>query len=223
MATVTPPRAQGKGQDSQARSPEVEPAVAGLTVGLGGPAGRFARLSSSWWTPLRIALAVCTFTFALGVLQKAPCMDAGWDRQNWRPFKALCYSDIGYLYQERGFAEGNRPFLDTGNYPVLEYPVLTGAFMEAAAQITWVFTGDPKQDLTDAQKRDTAGVFFVVNVAMLFLCALILVGLTMATARGVRQTARRAPGASRWSPCTSLPRRCWPSRPPSTGTCSPSS
>ena len=33
MATVTPPRAQ----DSQPRRPEVEPAVAGLTVGLGGP------------------------------------------------------------------------------------------------------------------------------------------------------------------------------------------
>jgi uncharacterized membrane protein len=198
MAPVTPPRAQ----DSQHRPApsEVDPAVAGLTVGLGGPTGRFARLSSSWWTPLRIALAVCTITFGLGVLQKAPCMEAGWDRQSWRPFKALCYSDIGYLYQERGFAEGNRPFLDTGNYPVLEYPVLTGGFMEVAAQITWLITGDPKQDLTVEQKRDTAGVFFVVNVAMLFLCALILVGLTVATARGVS----RRPGAARGQPLDAL-------------------
>ena len=132
MPTVTGPRTQDA-QDRQTPS-EVDPAVAGLTVGLGGPIGRFARLSSSWWTPLRIALAVCTITFGLGVLQKAPCMEAGWDRQSWRPFKALCYSDIGFLYQERGFAEGNRPFLDTGNYPVLEYPVLTGGFMEVAAQ-----------------------------------------------------------------------------------------
>src|SRR4051794_40324645 len=182
MPTVTGPRSQE--QDRQTPS-EVDPAVAGLTVGLGGRSGRFARLSSSWWTPLRIALAVCTITFGLGVLQKAPCMEAGWDRQSWRPFTALCYSDIGYLYQERGFAEGKRPFLDTGNYPVLEYPVLTGGFMEVATQITWKITGDPKKDITPEQKRATAGVFFVVNVAMLFICALLLVGLTVATARGV--------------------------------------
>lgn len=175
-------------------APSADPSVAGLTVGIGGAAGRFARTGGSWWTPLRIALAVCTLTFGLGVLQKAPCMEVGWDRQNWRPFKAMCYSDIGYLYQERGFAEGNKPFLDTGNYPVLEYPVLTGGFMEVAARVTWLFTGDPKQDVTVQQKRETAGVFFVVNVAMLFICALFLVGLTVATARGVRSGLGRARG-----------------------------
>ena len=195
MPTVTGP------QRELAQTPsEADPAVAGLTVGLGGPSGRFARLSSSWWTPLRIALAVCTITFGLGVLQKAPCMEAGWDRQSWRPFKALCYSDIGFLYQERGFAEGNRPFLDTGNYPVLEYPVLTGGFMEVAAQITWLITGDPKKDLTVEQKRDTAGVFFLVNTVLLFLCALLIVGLTVATARGVESR----PGAARGQPLDAL-------------------
>jgi len=198
MPTVTGPRSQDA-QDRQTPS-EVDPAVAGLTVGLAGPSGRFARLSSSWWTPLRIALAVCTLTFGLGVLQKAPCMEAGWDRQSWRPFKALCYSDIGFLYQERGFAQGNRPFLDTGNYPVLEYPVLTGGFMEVAAQLTWLLTGDPKKDLTVEQQRDTAGVFFLVNTVMLFLCALLIVGLTVATARGV---ATR-PGAARGQPLDAL-------------------
>jgi uncharacterized membrane protein len=198
MPTVTGPRSQ----DVQDRQPptEVDPAVAGLTVGLGGPTGRFARLSSSWWTPLRIALAVCTITFGLGVLQKAPCMEAGWDRQSWRPFKALCYSDIGFLYQERGFAQGNRPFLDTGNYPVLEYPVLTGGFMEVAAKITWLFTGDPKKDLTVEQQRATAGVFFVVNVALLFICALFMVGFTLLTARG----AESRPGAPRGQPLDAL-------------------
>ena len=198
MPPVTGPRSQDA-KDRLTPS-EADPSVAGLTVWLGGPSGRFARLSSSWWTPLRIALAVCTLTFGLGVLQKAPCMEAGWDRQSWRPFKALCYSDIGFLYQERGFAEGNRPFLDTGNYPVLEYPVLTGGFMEVAARITWVITGDPKADLTVEEKRDTAGVFFVVNVVLLFLCALVIVGLTVATARGVE----KRPGAARGQPLDAL-------------------
>lgn len=188
-------------RDAEQEAPtQADPSVAGLSVGLGGPAGRFGRFGRSWWTPLRIALAVCTITFGLGVLQKAPCIDAGWDRQNWRPFKAMCYSDIGYLYQERGFAVGNKPFLDTGPYPVLEYPVLTGAFMQVAAELTWLVTGDPKNDTNDKQKRDTAGVFFVVNIALLFACALILVGLTVATARGV---ARRA-GAPRGQPLDAL-------------------
>src|SRR3954452_10222614 len=97
MPTVTGP------QRELAQTPsEADPAVAGLTVGLGGPSGRFARLSSSWWTPLRIALAVCTITFGLGVLQKAPCMETGWDRQSWRPFQALIDSDIAVLRQVTG-------------------------------------------------------------------------------------------------------------------------
>ena len=197
VTSVLPPRPRGAARPRHAgkrrpAEPEAEReapsqedrSIAELTTGLGGPVGRFARIGRSWWTPLRVALAVCTITFALGVLQKAPCMDAGWDRQNWRPFKALCYSDVGFLYQERGFAEGNMPYLDTGTYPVLEYPVLTGGFMQVAAEATWLVTGNPKQDVNDQQRRDTAGVFFVVNVGLLFICALFLVGWTVATARG---------------------------------------
>lgn len=179
---------------------QADTSLRGLTIGLGGVIGRFARVDRSWWSPLRVALAVCTITFALGVLQKAPCMDAGWDRQNWRPFKAMCYSDIGYLYQERGFAEGNVPYFDTGNYPVLEYPVLTGAFMQAAAKVTWLITGDPKGDFSVELKRETAGTFFIINVLMLFGCALLLVGFTVATARGVPER----PGGARGQPLDAL-------------------
>ncbi len=175
-------------------------AIGRLTVGLGGVLGRFARAEGSWWTPLRVALAVCTIVYGLGVLQKAPCMDAGWDRQNWRPFKAMCYSDIGYLYQERGFSEGKLPYLETGNYPVLEYPVLTGGFMEVAARITWKITGDPRGDFSPELKRETAGVFFIVNVVLLFLCALLITGFTVATTRG----RVRRPGAPRGSPWDGL-------------------
>jgi uncharacterized membrane protein len=72
--------------------------------------------------------------------------------------------------------------------------------MEVAAQITWKITGDPKQDITPEQKRDTAGVFFVVNLVMLFICALLLVGLTVATARGVASP----PGGARGQPLDAL-------------------
>ena len=45
-------------------------------------------------------------------------------------FKFLCYSDIALLYPGRGLLQGNTPYLDSGDYPVLEYPVLTGWFLE---------------------------------------------------------------------------------------------
>ena len=40
------------------------------------------------------------------------------------------------LYGPRGLLEGNTPYLDSGNYQVLEYPVLSGAFLELARLIT---------------------------------------------------------------------------------------
>ena len=200
MGRVTSVLSNPNPGDERLAPSQEDRSIRNLSVGLGGVIGRFARVDRSWWSPLRVALAVCTITFALGVLQKAPCMDAGWDRQNWRPFKAMCYSDIGYLYQERGFAEGNVPYFDTGNYPVLEYPVLTGAFMEMAAKITWTITGDPREDTSVALKRETAGTFFIVNVLMLFGCALLLVGFTVATARGVAER----PGAARGQPHDAL-------------------
>ena len=110
MGAVTSVLSNPTPRDERLAPSQADDSVRSLTVGLGGAIGRFARVDRSWWSPLRVALAVCTITFALGVLQKAPCMEAGWDRQNWRPFKAMCYSDIGYLYQERGFAEGNMLF-----------------------------------------------------------------------------------------------------------------
>ena len=36
----------------------------------------------------------------------------------------------------RGLLQGNTPYLDSGNYPVLEYPVLTGWFLELERLIT---------------------------------------------------------------------------------------
>ena len=53
-----------------------------------------------------------------------------------RPVPLLCYSDIGLLYSGRGLLQGNVPYLDSGDYPVLEYPVLTGWFLELERLIT---------------------------------------------------------------------------------------
>ena len=51
-------------------------------------------------------------------------------------YKFMCYSDIGLLYPGRGLLQGNTPYLDSGDYPVLEYPALTGWFLEAERLIS---------------------------------------------------------------------------------------
>ena len=66
-------------------------------------------------------------------------------------YQNLCYSDIGILYGARGLLEGNTPYLDAGNYPVLEYPVLTGAFLELERLITVALGAPTGPGLSDQQ------------------------------------------------------------------------
>ena len=63
-------------------------------------------------------------------------------------YKHLCYSDIPLLYPIRGLLQGNTPYLDSGNYSVLEYPVLTGYFLELERIITHLLGGAQGINLT---------------------------------------------------------------------------
>jgi uncharacterized membrane protein len=144
-----------------------DPVARMATSWLGGPIGVHARIGVSRWSPLVVMFLVTTAMFVVGLVQKAPCHDEGWSRQSQVSFTHLCYSDVAHLYRERGFAQGNIAYLDRGNYPVLEYPVLTGAMMQLAATIThWLGTGEPARD---------GVLFFDVNVVFLFLLGLLAV------------------------------------------------
>lgn len=121
-------------------------------------------------------LLVATAVFALGLVQKAPCHEADWPRGEGNlVFNNLCYSDIPFLYRERGFAAGNVAYIDGGDYAALEYPVLTGVFMQVAAGATQVITG---ADPVEGSKR-----FFEVTSVMLFTCLLVLVWATYRLAK----------------------------------------
>ncbi|GAA2757350.1 glycosyltransferase 87 family protein [Actinopolymorpha rutila] len=161
---VTPDRTEARVN----RSPSREDPLARLaTTWLGGPVGLHARLSGNRWTPLAVAFAVTTGMFVLGVLQKVPCHGVGWPRESGYAFSHLCYTDVPYLYRERGFAQGNLAYLDTGNYPPLEYPVLTGAVMQVTAWLTQAFgSGDAMRDSV---------LYFDLTVVFLFVCALVTV------------------------------------------------
>ncbi|MFJ9728071.1 glycosyltransferase family 87 protein [Streptomyces sp. NPDC101209] len=133
---------------------------------IGGPLGRRALLGMSWWTPVRVVALVAIGMFALGMIQKAPCYNSAWFFGASSQYTKACYSDIPHLYQGRGFADGLVPYFDklSGDMPYLEYPVLTGVFMEVAA---WLTPGS-------GSIQDQEQWYWMVNAGMLMVCAAVI-------------------------------------------------
>jgi uncharacterized membrane protein len=150
---------------------------------LGGPLGRRAALAGHrWWNPLRGIVLVAIGMFALGMVQKIPCFDSGWFFGANTQYVKACYSDIPHLYYGRGFSTGLTPYFDripnavSGGMSYLEYPVLTGLFMEVASWFT------PSGG--SIQHREQ--IYWLVNAGMLLACTAVVV---VAVAR----THRRRP------------------------------
>ncbi|MET8503759.1 glycosyltransferase 87 family protein [Streptomyces sp. NPDC004787] len=142
-----------------------EVAAAGSEL-IGGPIGRRALLGAGQLTPVRVVVLVALGMFALGMVQKLPCYNWAWFRGSTSQYTHACYSDIPHLFTGRGFAEGLVPYFDRvgGDIPFLEYPVLTGLFMQVAAWLT------PGGDVTEQERA-----FWMVNAGLLMVCAAVLV------------------------------------------------
>ncbi|SEF15000.1 glycosyltransferase family 87 protein [Jiangella alba] len=156
-----------------------DPVVAGLSEAVGGPFGRRAAPPQRWWGPVRVALLVAVVVLALGLLADQPCRATGWaDRADRSMWTSLCYSDVAFLYRERGFADGLLAYRDS----LLEYPVLTGAVMQVTAVVAGglydAFGGGG--DLAPAFAESV--VFFDLTAGLMAVCAL---GVVVATARTV--------------------------------------
>jgi uncharacterized membrane protein len=142
----------------------------------GGPAwagartGRLAVLAGSVTALVIASLAGSS----LGFLNKAACRAGAWNI-GAAQYQAHCYTDIYPLYFGEGLWHGQIPYLD---HPV-EYPVLIGAAMQAAA---WVV-----RPISDPSLRGRE--FFDVTVAGLVLCAIA----------GVLATAYLAGRSRRWT------------------------
>jgi uncharacterized membrane protein len=149
------------GLDSEVLPTREDSVAARASEVVGGPAGARVRSGSGWWTATRVALALMAVACILGFAQKAPCR-ASYFAENVYP--RLCYTDIAPLYGDRGFDQGALPYVDTGDWEPLEYPVLTGAFMTVASWIS---------HLLDSPEVPGYIRFFDVNVVLLSVCALI--------------------------------------------------
>ena len=137
---------------------------------VGGPLGRRARLGSSWWTPLRVLLALTFLTCGVGLVQKDWCRDHAWGAPG--VYTHACYSDIPPLYYGRGLADGEVPYIGQSEDRQVEYPVLTGAVMWLTAQLV------PSSDVPTDRSR----WYFDINAIGLALAAAVAVGATMALA-----------------------------------------
>lgn len=152
-----------------------DPVVAASVGGIGGPLGRWARRGSSWWTPIRVLIGIATLSYVLGYILDLSCRADGW--RTPERYEHLCYTDIAPLFSLRGFADGLTPYLQAmPNGQHLEYPVLTGGFMQLAAMITGAITSIFPTDLRSM-------VFFDVNVVLLFVAFLVTVVATALTVR----------------------------------------
>lgn len=146
-----------------------EVAAAGSEL-IGGPAGRRAVPAAGWWTPVRVIALVAIGMFALGMVQKLPCYNGGWFYGAADQYTHACYSDIPHLYNARGFADGVVPYFEripedlSGGMDYLEYPVLTGLFMQVADWLTPGGTTDPRAEQ----------IYWLVNAGMLMVCAVVI-------------------------------------------------
>lgn len=125
---------------------------------LGGALGRRAERAGLWFNPQPWVLLAGTASFLVLMLRQLPCQLGG------SVYKSMCYSDIGPLFYARGLADGKVPFISAD----VEYPVLTGAFMDVARRITLALGGRTGEGLPDSVISQAAAIFVGVNAVLLF-------------------------------------------------------
>jgi len=138
---------------------------------IGGPAGRHVRSGASWWSVLRVLVAMSFVVSMLGVVQKEHCRTHDWASPD--DYTHACYSDLPSLYYARGLADGETPYIGQPTDHRVEYPVLTGAAMWFAAK----FVPGPGASV------DRTRWFFDVNVLLFACCLAIAVVATALTHR----------------------------------------
>jgi hypothetical protein len=120
-----------------------------------------------------VLTAASVLGMVLAFADKLPCRSGAWNSYLGQ-FQDACYTDIYPLYYGEGLSAGKVPY--TG-HPV-EYPVLTGGAMQAAA---WL--------VRNVSVATRGREFFDVTVVMLAVCAVV----------GVLATAYAAGPERRWT------------------------
>jgi uncharacterized membrane protein len=109
--------------------------------------------------PIWLALVATAFGLVAGFLLKWPCTSHPWDGFQYR---RLCYNDIQPLFHVRGISRGVVPYSGdhVGTDLQVEYPVLTGMFMDVTGR---VLRGLERLGLAQNSDPD----YFVVSAVLL--------------------------------------------------------
>jgi uncharacterized membrane protein len=118
-----------------------------------------------------VLVAASVLSMMLAFAEKVPCRSGAWNFYA-KQFQDACYTDIYPLYYTEGLAAGKVPY--TGHH--VEYPVLIGAAMEAAA---W--------SVRNVSAVIRGREFFDVTVGLLAVCAVVVV---ICTAQAAGQDRR---------------------------------
>ncbi|GGF47124.1 membrane protein [Marmoricola endophyticus] len=175
-----------------------DPLARDWSEGIGGPPGRHHR-PHTWWTPLRVILALATVVAALSLVQKAPCVQTQWSDAGVR-YSRMCYSDVPYLYTGRGLAERVWPYTDSAGeaarYPAMEYPVVISYVAWATALALEPVAPGPSEQVRAQTSVD--GLFGLPGMARevnayFLLTAIVLLAAALGTTYLLAGVHRRRP------------------------------
>jgi uncharacterized membrane protein len=124
-------------------------------------------------------LSVC----ALGFLQKVPCQSRTFDFPS--TVRHACYTDIYPLYFGRGLADGKIPYFDKIQEPV-EYPVLTGWFMQAVNTVVHWFV-HPAGDVNAVHSGQGMAFYDLTAIALALLGVVAVFAVAYAAGRRSRK------------------------------------
>jgi len=126
-----------------------DPTVRRAGDAIGGPMGRHALVGRGLvLTPLRVCLLMAIVALICGWMFKAACIQQGpngaggvsLDQGGERPWITACYTDAVPLFGSHGLDTGAVPYAtswqDNGETRYMEYPVVTGYWMWAIAEIS---------------------------------------------------------------------------------------
>lgn len=134
---------------------------------LGGRIGTHARPTGWWFRAWPWAFGALTLNFVVLLLRQLPCEVGGQTN-----YLALCYSDVRVLWYWRGLQDGQVPYFQ---FSQVEYPVLTGAFMELGRRLVVLLGGQSQPGLTGDAIAYADHLFFGVTAVLIFLLFVVLV------------------------------------------------
>ena len=172
-----------------------DPTVRRASDLIGGPMGRHALVGrATLLTPLRVCLLMAIVILICGWLFKAACIQQGpngsggvtLDQGGQRPWITACYNDAVPLFGSHKLNTGQLPYAtsweDNGETRYMEYPVVTGYWMWAMAQIARGYTAFAGATGILPVPLDVAA-YFTIGAIFLGLMYLVAVAATARIAR----------------------------------------